>query len=125
VPSVDVSDAGCYNAPMSTSPRRRWYQFSLRTMLLTMIVASAVFGYWVHWSKEWIRQRVGILQYRDYFRAQDGNTVAPGGLWLFDEKGIPVLWCPDNQPQTANTLRQLFPEAMVYEYNSGFGYQPD
>jgi hypothetical protein len=37
-------------------PRRRWYQFSLRTMFVLVTVACVVLA-WVGYSLNWIRQR--------------------------------------------------------------------
>src|SRR4051812_35020701 len=45
-----------------TKPRRRWFQFSLRTMLIAMVLSSGLFGSWVRWSREWISQRREALQ---------------------------------------------------------------
>jgi hypothetical protein len=43
---------------MPTPPRRRWYQFSLRTMLIIMVVAAAAFSWWAQSSRE----RIGLRQ---------------------------------------------------------------
>jgi hypothetical protein len=37
---------------MNSKSKPRWYQFSLRTMLIVMVLSSAAFGWWVHWSME-------------------------------------------------------------------------
>src|SRR5215813_3026522 len=61
--SLQRSATGDRMADMNSNPKRRWYQFSLRTFLVVMIIASAAFGYWVHWSREWIRQRHEALEH--------------------------------------------------------------
>jgi hypothetical protein len=46
------------NQPAATAPtKRRWYEFSLQTFCVLVMLASAGFGYWKYWSKAWIRQR--------------------------------------------------------------------
>ena len=98
---------------MTTVPRRRWYQFSLRTIFVLVTIACAGFGYWVHWSKEWIRQRHELLQ---QYRLNDGKlqgqnaTRAPGGLWLFGEPAITELFCYPDQEEDA---QRLFPELQI------------
>src|SRR4051812_35946 len=97
---------------MDAKPKRCWYQFSLRTMLVTMIVASAVFGYWVHWSKEWIRQRQQWLESPGELPSWYVNPLVPPmpgwpkkvapngqwlptGLWLLDEEPVKKLHVSD------------------------------
>jgi hypothetical protein len=106
--------------------KRRWYQFSLRTMLVTMIVASAVFGSWVHWSREWIRQRQEWRSKRQVYELDDGRkfplklrsgtTTAPCGLWLFGETGLLRVVCyrvNGEELDSAKEARRLFPEAEI------------
>jgi len=101
-------------------PHRPWYQFSLRTMLIVMVLASAGFGYWVHWSRVWIRQRHEALESRLAIPAIE-DTVrpwVPGGLWLFGEKGASVIYIPGSKCDVTDEeneakVRVLFPEAKV------------
>jgi hypothetical protein len=99
---------------------RRWYQFSLRTMLIVMVLASAAFGYWVHWSREWIRQRhEAIVEpgvYSIAIEAEQDRPYAPGGLWLFAEKGEAEIECNTSKREW---VQRLFPEASV----SGLGFE--
>jgi hypothetical protein len=100
---------------MDTNPkRRRWYQFSLRTMFVGMILASFVFGLWVHRSREWIRQRHEALcegKVGD-FSGLD-RPKAPGGLWLFGERGVGFMDVERNADYLLNceNAKRLFPEA--------------
>jgi hypothetical protein len=89
---------------MPTPPRRRWYQFSLRTMLIVMVLSSAVFGWWGHRSKEWIRQRHSVK----VFKGAVGQVRAPGGLWIFGEEGVGEIFA---QPPDWERAESLFPEA--------------
>lgn len=96
-----------------TKPRCRWYQFSLRTLLIVVTLLAPVFG-WVGHSLSWIRQR---QEWRDIHRGDQGwetgtDIRAPGGLWLFGEHGernIPVSY-PNDVPH----VERLFPEMQQY-----------
>ena len=96
-------------------PHRPWYQFSLRTMLIVMVISSAGFGCWVHWSREWIRQR---HEFWDRHLAekliQAVPPRAPGGLWLFGEEGVHLIVREsDATPEIVDEVGGLFPEAQV------------
>jgi hypothetical protein len=97
----------------SPPTRRPWYQFSLRTMLIVMVLASAAFGYWVHWSKEWIRQRHAIWEAEQpviyTFNVEGQERDAPCGLWLFGEEGFTEVWCV--KQEDIELAKRLFPEA--------------
>jgi hypothetical protein len=101
-----------------SSPRRRPFQFSLRTMLIVMVLASAAFGWWVHRSKEWIRQRHEALECdesRIYHRRAFIRVRAPSGLWIFGEKGFAELGCLDDMDASQReTLQRLFPESRIH-----------
>jgi hypothetical protein len=43
VPSVDVSDAGCYNVPMPTPPCRRWYEYGPTIFLVASLISLLTF----------------------------------------------------------------------------------
>src|SRR6185295_8599234 len=62
LPSVDVSDAGCYNALMTQEkPKRRWYQFSLRMLLVLVTVIAASLG-WLMRERRWIAEQQEVLK---------------------------------------------------------------
>src|SRR4051812_1369100 len=103
---------------METKPKRRWYQFSLRTMLIVMVLSSAVFGYWVHWSKEWIRLRNEWRSGRTTDGSEclvtdkikyDSQPTAPAGLWLLNEHGATEVYCEDRSDR--DEASRVFPEA--------------
>lgn len=91
---------------------RRWYQFSLRMFFVLVTLVCVGFGYWVHRSREWIRQRHEWMDTRGgvnhFIRVSD--SCAPGGLWLFGEDGaVTVAVAPGEELEA----RRLFPEAAV------------
>jgi hypothetical protein len=102
-------------------PRHRWYQFSLRTFFVLVTLVCVGFGYWVHWSREWIRLRhEWMISKPGFFIGNDygaPNPSAPGGLWLLGEEGANRIYVAKSDVQEA---MRLFPEAAVsvIEYNS-------
>ena len=94
-----------------TFPRR--FRFGLRSMFVLVTVASITTAWLTH-SFNWIRQRhaykVGLNLYGP---AQDHlRPTAPGGLWLFGEKGVWVIRISTTKREVERA-KQLFPEANV------------
>jgi hypothetical protein len=93
-------------------PKRRPFQFSLRTFFVLVTLACVGFGYWVHWSREWIRQRQEARE--EVFALvpllPEEPPRAPCGLWLFGEKGVLEIRCGTDRIEQ---LKRLFPEARV------------
>jgi hypothetical protein len=91
-------------------------------MLIVMVVVSAMFGYWVHWSREWIRQRheemdrrPRIFLFESIFHSGRSTWPAPGGLWLFGEGGVQIVHCIDDPSQEERErMRRIFPEAFFH-----------
>jgi hypothetical protein len=99
-------DGNPYEAP----PRRRWFRFGLRTMLVAVVALSIPLA-WVGYSLNWIRQRHEALAARRVYDFSDSAaTTAPGGLWLFGERGVIGILC---SPEDAELARRLFPEASI------------
>jgi hypothetical protein len=113
------------------SPKRRWFQFSLRTMFIVVTVfafLTALVGYNLKWISE--RHRVFSDQERlehnyDYeVLASPILATAPGILWLFREQGWAVVQIsfagyPEENQLTAeqrrhlDRIRRLYPESTV------------
>jgi hypothetical protein len=113
---------------MTDKPRRRWFSFSLRSLL----VATTVFGVWLGWETSVVRERVRVQkkleatrEYRfttaaEYAERYGGgpppDTVATIPLvrrWLGD-RAIQEIWYY-SVPQTAERVRiaKVFPEASI------------
>jgi hypothetical protein len=99
-------------------PKRRWYQFSLRTMFVAVTLACIAMAFavrWVQHSREWIRQRDGALGENFVQRTlpdkESDRPLAPSGLWLLGAKGEPEIECP---PEKRERMQRLFPEARVW-----------
>jgi hypothetical protein len=103
---------------MREKPIRRWFQFSLRTMFVGVMLLSLPLG-WVGYSLNSIRQRHAILTVLDSssdnaYCTQDyhlGTRTALNGLWLFGEAGVIWLIVPESPPAEIDRTRRLFPEA--------------
>ena len=121
---------------MTTTPKRRWPRFTLRTLFVVVTLFGLVAG-WVDYSLNWIRQREELLSKQRARASQTGYIgsffcdpppvarYAPGLLWVFGEKPhsqVELVFLADSGRQKPNDLeqkeiklaRQLFPEAMVY-----------
>ena len=85
---------------MTAKPKRRWFQFSLKTFLLVMLLFAFGFAWLSHQAREqrkavaWVKEMGGTVGY-DY-EAGDGDgdpfgtkvVHPPGPKWLRDILGI-------------------------------------
>jgi hypothetical protein len=113
-------------------PRRRWFQFGLRTMF----VVVAFFAIWLGYQANWVRQRHDAQAWLD----EHLSTIPPGAfldppiklswtLRLFGEEPKGVVFVvidskSDDDRQQIKRMRRLFPEAHFMNPNStdgGFG----
>jgi hypothetical protein len=112
-----------------TPPRRRWFQFGLRTMF----VAVTLFSLWLGWELKFIRDRRAFLAAMDDLRiTEPQNSTSAFGLgftWTDQSSGASIpfwrRWLGD-EPQTVlalpststeadrETAVKLFPEAKVH-----------
>jgi hypothetical protein len=102
--------------------RRRWFQFSLRTFFVLVTFVCVSVGYWVHWSKEWIRERHEAISSErvrclpaDPFRETPIAVSAPGFLWVFGEHGVHTIFYKRGEEELA---KRLFPEShVIFNFN--------
>jgi hypothetical protein len=105
---------------MRNSLSRRWCAFRMVAEFLVAI-AAVVFMAWVSYSMNWIRERRRILSDPDVLGWPlplsanavniDSVRTAPGGLWLFGERGQVLIGCPSYWPrEEQERARRLFPE---------------
>ncbi len=88
---------------MTTAPKRRWFAYSLRTLF----VVVTVFGVWLGYELNWIRERHEFLAQEklrqeaawpvamrdrnvNWWRNQmeSSDHAAPGLLWIFGEQPV-------------------------------------
>jgi hypothetical protein len=124
---------------MTPAPKRHWFRFSLRTLF----VVVTVFGCWLGYELNWIRQRRELMS-RPNVEALVWATEppswprAPGLLGLFGEKGrhqikivvdlplAPTDEVPLDRQRTADEqallerAKSLFPEADAFEVSLAY-----
>ncbi len=92
-------------------------RYGLRTLLILLAVTSVLLA-WIGHSLRWIEQRndwrdnpahVGFACMSEY-PGSDEPPTAPGGLWVFGEKGVGTIWC---LPAQLESVRRIFPEADI------------
>jgi hypothetical protein len=70
---------------MSKNPRRRWFQFSIATMLLLI----TVFAVWLGWNLTFVRQREAAIT---YLMNNGATVVSPPGKSPPPWKQLPIGW---------------------------------
>ncbi|MCY2990028.1 MAG: hypothetical protein NTY19_19465 [Planctomycetota bacterium] len=106
------------NAPTTISkPQRRWFQFSLRTMLIVMLLAGSGMGWFAHRLKQASRQREAVAAIQKLggavaYDCELRGEGAPGPVWLRQRLGddffTNVTWVNLGRTQVAaETMEQL------------------
>jgi hypothetical protein len=98
-----------------TAFHRRWFSFSLRSMLAVLTLAGVWIGYQLHWIRA--RHDAAATPCVHTF----GRRLAPVSLRLFGEMGVSAIlfYCEEIQhPNSAELpeirrLKSLFPESSV------------
>jgi len=116
---------------MKEQLNRRWFRFSLRTLLILMLLLALPLG-WVGNQLNWIRDRLKVrrqisgnhqmlladgMDYREgklKFHTFYHLRLAPWSLRIFGESGV-GLWILDmpNTGSEIERIRALYPEASV------------
>lgn len=122
--------AGCYNAGMTAPPKRRWYQFRLRTLLVGVVLLSIPCAYVGHEWRIVAARKAWIARYRPYFSTI--TTRPAGGPWqsqpeeapsairrlLGDEHyyaiEVPAIDEDIVSDEVLSEAKALFPEAFVF-----------
>ena len=99
-------------------PKRRWSQFSLRTLFI-VVTLFALMGIWIRGQLKWIQDREAALKSADpnYWMSVVNvqPTPAPLTLRVFGARGIEGIHIIDmeKQPLLRKKLEELFPEAKI------------
>jgi hypothetical protein len=102
---------------MSETPKRRWHQFRLRTLMIAvtlLAVPCAYVGHQLKWNSDRheVRSRYQLLRVEN----NDG-TVGPHAPWplgWLGEWGFHEVNVPESTPESEiERLKAIFPEAQV------------
>jgi hypothetical protein len=104
-----------------SAPKRRWFRFSLRGLVIAIAIASVPLA-WVGWSLNRIRQRHQFLAAYSsalfVMNMEADRNFAPMGLWVFGEVGIDRmdLDLGEDVPDAVQVIhyaKSIFPEAYL------------
>lgn len=102
-------------------------RFSLKSLLIIVALIAIACG-WAVKSRTWISQRHAILKqsfvYGDQVvRPLFAEPIAPGGLWVFGERGQHTLRVSTDLASKSQIieLRNLFPESTIWLRDGSFG----
>ncbi len=124
------SETQLSDAHVRPARKRRWLQFSLRTLIVVMTLLGCWLGYALHWKN----QRQAFLRHPHVFAEFNdtppstlnrwGNRLpvfAPRGMWLLGERGAVSVWLPPKcwTPELEAEAARLFPEALRMRVNAG------
>ena len=103
---------------MDARPKRRWYQFTLRTLFVVM----TVFALWLGWQINWFRSRQAWLEAKDYVGAFPavGLRKVPHPhflLTLFRQEAMSQILLRNATEEEVAKVQRLFPEANVVSGN--------
>lgn len=95
-------------------PRRRWFQFRLRTLLIVV----PLLGCWLAYHLNWIRERHHALESGELSEATwDGmpSQSAPLTIRFFGERGYVELFYSHRHGSPSKVVHweKLFPEATI------------
>ena len=109
--------------------KRRWFQFSLRSLLIVVTLFCVAVGGYIGWQKKILKERKEFVEsnqnrffYTDGSKARifahgdKSESPGPIRIWLGDEPQHEVL-----VPQSASMARrqlaaELFPESTIIEF---------
>jgi hypothetical protein len=113
-------------ADTHTKPRRRWFRFSLRALVLVVTIVACWFGYYSNWASERRSAKVWIDAHKanTFWHGPAARAgLFPWQLRLFGELPVDLIWteirdeAPADYLQQTERIRRLFPEA---NFNDGF-----
>ena len=105
---------------MDPTPKRRWYQFSLRTLFLVITLC----GIWLGWQLYWFKTRHDWLEAKNYVAAFPGEGMRKVPhphmlIALFRQEAMSQILLRNASDAEMAKVRRLFPEAEVVSGNWG------
>jgi hypothetical protein len=112
---------------MKPAPKRRWFQFSLRTLFVVVTVV-ALFSGWIGWRLNQARQRENLLQSLRVDGARITRIPAQSSPFMLRKFGttyIGEILLPSSRFSNAdiNRVRATFPEAKIELFATFDGFQ--
>jgi hypothetical protein len=101
---------------MTTAPKRRWFQWSLRTLFVVVTAVALLVG-WIVYQLSWMRERRELVNRVESYAVigvGGGLAEAPWPLWLFGEQGYSgiLLHFPDpNRNKLVDRGREKWEQA--------------
>lgn len=119
---------------MPTHPRRRWFQFSLATLLVVMTLFAAIAG-WLAWEMNFVQQRrsmcaiiegrggyaVSVAQAKARTGTTSSNSIPIWRIWLGDEPYLAIGLGNEQSKEDLQLATELFPEAEVRQVGGPVG----
>jgi hypothetical protein len=120
--------------PHDPHPKRRRFQWSLRTLFAAFAVVACWLVYHVNWiqtrreDREWLKSRQAAIYEQPYGESTlHGATIWPPltqhfswSLWILRESPAIVIDSPPMADSDLERLRRVFPEATVHVGVNGF-----
>ena len=128
------------NAAMQTEPpkadspkrKRRWFQFSLRSLMIGVTLFCVAVGGYIGWQAKIVRERKAMLAQlsaadwrRPEFRWHSPTPQIPWLRRILGDKPVAMLVVPPNADQQAIAeIRQMLPEADLALVRAAHDYYP-
>ena len=108
-----------------TTPKPRWFRFSLRAMLVAMTLCGVLLG-WLGWTARVVSARRAMIESIEsrggkllfVSDCSDWNTPPPEVTWLrqlLGDRGVAQIVPPQSgTPEEDEQFREAFPEAYVF-----------
>lgn len=120
---TDAPDTSLPDSPKAEQPhKRRWFQYSIRSLMLVTLVIACVLGYISNEARKqrnavaWVKEMGGDVEY-DYLFEANGDAIPnaepPGPDWLREWIGIDyfsdvaVVYIYENQVDDLSPLKDL------------------
>jgi len=96
-------------------PRRRWFRYSLRTLLVLVVLLAIPLG-WIAAQLKWIHDRHEALEHHHALSVSwtGRGPEAPWSVRIFGENGqLEITLRDDKSDDERKRIEKLFPEATV------------
>jgi hypothetical protein len=94
--------------------KRRWFQFSLRTLLIFTMVVAVACG-WVGWQAKIVRERLHVLhRVETVDNGMVSGKSAPLLRGILGDQSVALVELPlETSVQERHAIHEAFPEALI------------